>query len=74
MTDSTYRKSNDIPNDHYQSYWTTFGLLFIMFGAIALIGQLLFLNWRSWLPGAEGSKSTLEGVRASVDTVISQLC
>ncbi|MCH9847935.1 MAG: light-harvesting protein [Betaproteobacteria bacterium] len=49
-------------------------MLFILFGAIALTGQLLFLNWRNWLPGAEGSQSIFEGVRASVDTVISQLC
>jgi light-harvesting complex 1 beta chain len=74
MTDSTYRDSNEVPNDNYQSYWTIFGLLFILFGAIALTGQLLFLNWRNWLPGAEGSQSIFEGVRASVDNIISQLC
>jgi lipoprotein signal peptidase len=73
MTDSTYSKSNGIAFSHYQGYGITFGLLFIAFGVIALVGQVLFLNWRNWLPGAESSKSLVGAVRASVDTVIAQL-
>jgi hypothetical protein len=34
---------------------------------------LLALNWRTWLPGAEGSATTWVGVKTAVYTVISQL-
>jgi len=48
-------------------------LMFLVFMALALAGQLFVLNWRNWLPGAEGSSSMLNGVTSSVYTVISQL-
>jgi len=48
-------------------------MLFVVFLAVALVGHLLTMNWRSWLPGAEDSLSTVEGVKSSVYTVISQL-
>jgi light-harvesting complex 1 beta chain len=41
--------------------------------AIALIGQLLGWQWRSWLPGAEGVKSMTGGVKAAVYTFMSHL-
>jgi len=74
MTNPNLSKTNDDPMDHYQGYWIIFVLLFIVFMCIALVGQLFVLNWRSWLPGAENSMNTLDGVRTSVYTVISQVC
>jgi len=53
-----------------------FGILvasFIVFLLVALIAQMLTLNWRTWLPGAEGETTLLEGVRASVYTFMSYL-
>ncbi len=53
-----------------------FGILvtsFIVFLLVALIAQMLTLNWRTWLPGAEGERTLLEGVRASVYTFMSYL-
>ena len=50
-----------------------FVLMFCVFMALAVVGQLLALNWRTWLPGAEGSTTTLVGVKSAVYTVISQL-
>lgn len=46
---------------------------FIVFLLVALIAQMLTLNWRTWLPGAEGERTLLEGVRASVYTFMSYL-
>jgi hypothetical protein len=57
----------------HQGYGVIFVMLFIVFMVIALVGQLFVLNWRSWLPGAEESMSTFDGVRTSVYTVISQV-
>ncbi|NBY70019.1 MAG: hypothetical protein EBQ58_14805 [Betaproteobacteria bacterium] len=60
-------------HDHFDGYGVTYVLLFLVFMVLALAGQLLVLDWRSWLPGAEGSTGTLDGVKSSVYTVISQL-
>ncbi len=46
---------------------------FIVFLTIALCAQSVALPWRSWLPGAEGQKSLIGGVRTSVYTFMSYL-
>ncbi|MEN9669916.1 MAG: hypothetical protein RL018_193 [Pseudomonadota bacterium] len=73
MTNPNDGKTTSDPMDHYQGYGIIFVMLFIVFMVIALVGQLFVLNWRSWLPGAEESMTTLDGVRTSVYTVISQV-
>ena len=71
MTSSNDGKTNYHPVDHYEGYWMIFVLLFMVFMAIALVGQLFVLNWRVWLPGAEESMTTFDAVKTSVYTVIS---
>ena len=46
---------------------------FIVFLLIACCAQMVALPWRSWLPGAEGQKSLVGGVRTSVYTFMSYL-
>lgn len=46
---------------------------FVVFLLIALASLLCLQNWRSLLPGAEGARSMLDGVKTAVYTVISQL-
>ena len=54
--------------------WTVlFALSLVTFMVIAIIGQLLGWQWRSWLPGAEGVKSVFGGVKAAVYTFMSHL-
>jgi light-harvesting complex 1 beta chain len=55
------------------SNFTIFVVGFVLFAAIALVGQLLGAQWRSWLPGAEGVKSMTGGVKAAVYTFMSHL-
>ena len=55
------------------TYYSIFAVSFVVFLAIALIAQVLFLRWRSWFPGAEGGKTLLGDVRAAVYTFMSQL-
>ena len=50
-----------------------FVVSFIVFLMIALCAQMVALPWRSWLPGAEGQKSLVGGVRTSVYTFMSYL-
>jgi light-harvesting complex 1 beta chain len=45
----------------------------VLFSAIAVVGQLLGAQWRTWLPGAEGVKSLTGGVKAAVYTFMSHL-
>lgn len=46
---------------------------FLVFLAIALVSQLLTMQWRSWLPGAESEKSLIGGVKSAVYTFMSHL-
>ena len=62
-----------ISDNHLNGYRLIFVLLFFVFMALAVFGQLLALNWRTWLPGAEGSATSWVGVKSAVYTVISQL-
>jgi light-harvesting complex 1 beta chain len=55
------------------SFITIFTLSFVLFSAIAVVGQLLGAQWRAWLPGAEGVKSLTGGVKAAVYTFMSHL-
>jgi len=48
-------------------------VIFCVFMLLAVIGQLFYMNWRTWLPGAEGTGSMLGSVKSAVYTVISQL-
>jgi light-harvesting complex 1 beta chain len=56
-----------------KSYRLLFVAAFSVFLALALVGQTLGLQWRSWLPGAEGVKSVTGGVKAAVYTFMSHL-
>jgi light-harvesting complex 1 beta chain len=56
-----------------RSFGVIFMLSFMVFLAIALVGGLFGWHWRSWLPGAEGVKSILGGVKAAVYTFMSHL-
>jgi light-harvesting complex 1 beta chain len=62
-----------ISDSHLKGSRTIFVLVFFVFMALAVVGQLLALNWRTWLPGAEGTTTTLVGVKSAVYTLISQL-
>jgi light-harvesting complex 1 beta chain len=62
-----------ISDDHLKGYRMIFVVIFCVFMTLAVVGQLLALNWRTWLPGAEGTKTTLVSVKSAVYTVISQL-
>ena len=56
-----------------KTYFAIFAVGFAVFLAIAVMGQLVGAQWRSWLPGAEGVKSVTGGVKAAVYTFMSHL-
>ena len=59
--------------EDHRSIWLIFAISFLVFMAIALVGQLFGCQWRSWLPGAEGVKSMTGGVKSAVYTFMSHL-
>jgi light-harvesting complex 1 beta chain len=73
MDHPTNQHSTFISDSHLNGYRMIFLVLFCVFMALAVLGQLLALNWRTWLPGAEGTKTILVSVKSAVYTVISQL-
>jgi len=56
-----------------KAFFLIFASAFVVFLAIALVGQTLGVQWRSWLPGAESVKSVTGGVKAAVYTFMSHL-
>jgi len=56
-----------------KAFFFIFVTAFVVFMAIALVGQVLGFQWRSWLPGAESVKSVPGGVKAAVYTFMSHL-
>ncbi|RZL36966.1 MAG: hypothetical protein EOP35_09885 [Rubrivivax sp.] len=56
-----------------KAFEALFFMSFVFVFLIALAAQVLFLKWRTWLPGAEGEKSLIKGVRSGVYTFLSHL-
>jgi light-harvesting complex 1 beta chain len=56
-----------------KAFIVIFASAFVIFMAIALVGQVLGFPWRTWLPGAESVKSVFGGVKAAVYTFMSHL-
>ena len=73
MTDITSASLQGAAKGENVAFGSIFLISFVAFLAIALIAQVMTLNWRLWLPGAEGEKSIVSGVRASVYTFMSYL-
>lgn len=46
---------------------------FAVFLVIALVAQMLAMQWRTWLPGAEGEGSLIGGVKSAVYTFMSYI-
>ena len=56
-----------------RNFQVLFLMSFVCVLFIVLAAQLLFLDWRAWLPGAEGEKSLIKGVRSGVYSFMSHL-
>ncbi len=59
--------------DSLRGFHGIYAVTFIAFLLLALASLLCLQNWRSLLPGAEGARSMLDGVKSAAYTVISQL-
>ncbi len=50
-----------------------YAVSFMVFLAVAIVVQLLPLQWRTWFPGAEGGQTLIGDVRSAVYTFMSYL-
>ncbi len=73
MTDLTRVPAPAALQRYAKGYLGIFVVSFAMLLVIALCAQLLTFQWRPWFPGAEGQKSLIGGVKASVYTFMSYL-
>jgi len=73
MTQAQQSELHEAVQTRSVSFYTIFAVGFLIFALIALVGQTLGWQWRSWLPGAEGVKSMAGGVKAAVYTFMSHL-
>ncbi|NDC62326.1 MAG: hypothetical protein EBZ60_10030 [Betaproteobacteria bacterium] len=46
---------------------------FVLLFSFALLGQLVGVHWKGWLPGAEDMTNMISGVKASVYTFMSYI-
>jgi len=67
------QQSNSVSQAPIREFRYLYVVLFCVFLLLAMMGQMLFMDWRTWLPGAEGTRPMYESVKSAVYTVISQL-
>jgi light-harvesting complex 1 beta chain len=73
MADKTSSLPSTVTRSDNVAFAGIFVTSFIVFLMIAIIAQTLTWHWRDWLPGAEGEKSLIGGVKAAVYTFMSHL-
>ena len=73
MTDITHGSVAGLIENDSTTYRGIFVASFAVFLAIAVLASLLTWKWRSWMPGAEGEKSLIHGVKDAVYTFMSYL-
>jgi light-harvesting complex 1 beta chain len=73
MFDMTSALPPEVPRSDSVAFNGIFVVSFVVLLVIALFAQLLTWKWRLWLPGAEGEKSLIHGVKSAVYTFMSYL-
>jgi light-harvesting complex 1 beta chain len=73
MNNTTNGSLQTILKNDSKVYLAIFAVSFCVFLLIAMLSQVMTLQWRSWLPGAEAEKSLIGGVKGAVYTFMSNL-
>jgi light-harvesting complex 1 beta chain len=73
MANITDRAASKLLAQDSKTFGALFLVSFVFLLVVALAAQVLFLEWREWLPGAEGEKSLIKGVKVGVYTFMSHL-
>ncbi len=73
MANTANGSSQGLVKEDSRTFMAIYAVGFVVFLLIALVAQTAGMQWRSWLPGAEGVKSITGGVKAGVYTFMSHL-
>jgi len=73
MNAASYETHKPQHRDDKLSFLLIFAPCYVLLFSIAVLGQLVGMRWKEWLPGAEHKSSIFSGVHAAVYTVMSQL-
>jgi light-harvesting complex 1 beta chain len=73
MADMDKRTLSGLSEHEAKEFHSIFITSFIVFTVIAIIAHVLAWNWRPWLPGSEGYRSMLDGVKAAVYSVMNHV-
>jgi len=70
MADKNGGSLSGLSEHEAKEFHSLFVTTFIVFLVVAIIAHILVWQWRPWLPGADGYRSMIDGVKAAVNTVL----
>ena len=73
MADIPFHPEKNPSKDDKLTFVLIFVPCFTVVLITALLGQLVGVSWRSWLPGAENMTNVFAGVKAAVYTFMSHI-
>jgi light-harvesting complex 1 beta chain len=73
MQDTPSLNSEQSSETASNAYLTIFAVGFSFLFVLVLMGNLLGIHWRNYLPGAEDAKSMSQGVKSAVYTFMSHI-
>ena len=73
MSDTSYDARKHPLRDDKLTFFLIFVPCFLALIAVALLGQLVGVHWKGWLPGAENMNNVVAGTRAAVYTFMSNI-
>lgn len=73
MNDMSYEAHKPSLSGDKLSFVLIFAPCFLLLLSLALLGQLVGMQWQFWLPGAEHKTSIFQGVHAAVYTFMSHI-
>ncbi|MCB8746604.1 hypothetical protein LHU53_06750 [Rhodoferax sp. U2-2l] len=73
MNQSPQIQSEFLHAERSLAFWMIFAPVFAILLVASVLASLAGMQWRTYLPGAENSKSLLEGVSSAVYTLMSYI-
>ncbi|MFM7697394.1 MAG: hypothetical protein ACKO69_06455 [Limnohabitans sp.] len=70
---TSFESHKPSPGDERFAFVLIFVPCFVVLLSFAVVGQLIGVRWKSWLPGAENMPNIISGVKASVYTFMSHI-
>jgi light-harvesting complex 1 beta chain len=73
MPEMFNQSAPSVPRESLVGFLLIFAPCYFFLLAVAVLGQLVGIHWRTWLSGAENSQNILSGIKAAVYTFMSHI-